>query len=448
VCTELLAMCTESMSLTNTELKKLNNKVYDKPFEVSDRDSISIRVSAKGKIAWQFRYRFNNKAERLTLGHYPNLSLDSVRKQVPSLQGLLFEGKNPKIVWKNKKNKNIQDAQFTITKLVEYWFESVAENKYKRSTYNNYRSTIDKWIINEPKKANQLKVKWVKKYLDIPFDDIRNGQWMDFFDWICKEGSEVTSGSVLKLLKTAVTWSLKRELISNNNLLLFKVNDVGSTPTVGERTPSPDEIARLWGEIERSRALPQTKTCLQLIIVFGGRNTAVRTAMWEHFDFSNNKWAIPAPKRKKENKRTGLEDGDNALQRPEIHPIPGKAKELLDKLALIYRKEGYVFPGEKTGKEISIHAVDRFCSRMSAKLFAEHGISKIKPHDFRRSISSILCEMDVKWLPITEKILGHKLKGTMAHYNKAEYLKQQLEAYELYWSVIEKSINKVLNEKK
>jgi hypothetical protein len=30
-------------------LKKYHNKVHDKPFEVSDRDSISIGVSAKGK---------------------------------------------------------------------------------------------------------------------------------------------------------------------------------------------------------------------------------------------------------------------------------------------------------------------------------------------------------------------------------------------------------------
>lgn len=436
------------MSLTNTELKKLYNKSYDKPFEVSDRDSISIRVSAKGKIAWQYRYRYNNKAERLTLGHYPNLSLDNVREKVPELKGLLFEGKNPKLVWKNKKNQKIKEAKFTLIKLVDHWFDSVAEDKFKGSTYNNYRSTIDKWIKNEPKKENQLNVKWVKKHLDIPFDDIRNSQWMDFFDWICKEGSEVTSGSVLKLLKTIVTWSSQRELISNKNLLLFKVNDVGSSPTIGERTPSTEEIARLWIEIERSKALPQTKICLQLIIVFGGRNTAIRKAMWHHFDFISNKWTIPAPKRKKETKRTGLEEGDIALQRPEIHPIPKKARELLDKLALIYRKEGYVFPGERTGNEISIHAIDRFCSRMSAKLFTEHGISKIKPHDFRRSISSILSEMDAKWLPITEKILGHRLKGTMVHYNKADYLEKQLEGFELYWSAIERSIGEVLNEEK
>ena len=48
------------MKLSHPILKKYHNKIHDKPFEVADRDSISIRVSAKGKIAWQFRLRLNN----------------------------------------------------------------------------------------------------------------------------------------------------------------------------------------------------------------------------------------------------------------------------------------------------------------------------------------------------------------------------------------------------
>lgn len=443
VCTYYLSLCTERMKISDSILKKYYNKLHDKPFELADRDSISARISAKGKIAWQYRFRFNNKAERLTLGHYPNLTLGEVRKLVPELKGLLFEGKNPKLVWNAKKQKNKDECKLTLIKLVEHWFDSVAKQEFKKSTYDNYLSTINKWIKNEPKNPKSLSQAWVKKHLNIPFEEIRNANWMDYFDWICKEGSPVTAGSVLKLLKTVVTWAAMREIIQNQKLLLFKVNDVGSTPMVGERTPTPNETAKLWLEIEKSRALPQTKICLQLIIIFGGRNTAIRTAMWSHFDFELNIWTIPAPKRKKETKRTGMEEGDDALQRPEKHPIPVKARQLLNQLSQIYGEKGFVFPGEGTGQEISIHAIDRFCSRMSAKLFAENGISKIKPHDFRRSITSTLCEIDPKWLPITDKILGHKLKGTMAHYNKADYINQQLEAYEMYWSILEKEINKV-----
>ncbi|MBA6339781.1 DUF4102 domain-containing protein [Colwellia sp. MB02u-10] len=68
------------MKLSHPILKKYHNKSHDKPFEVTDRDSISIRVSAKGKIAWQFRFSYNNKADCLRLGHYPNVSLRDARK--------------------------------------------------------------------------------------------------------------------------------------------------------------------------------------------------------------------------------------------------------------------------------------------------------------------------------------------------------------------------------
>ncbi|MFT6920216.1 MAG: hypothetical protein ACJA2G_002865 [Cognaticolwellia sp.] len=68
------------MKLSHPLLKKYHNKRHDKPFEVTDRDSISIRVSAKGKIAWQFRFHYNNKADRLILGHYPSVSLSDARK--------------------------------------------------------------------------------------------------------------------------------------------------------------------------------------------------------------------------------------------------------------------------------------------------------------------------------------------------------------------------------
>ena len=434
------------MSLTDSKLKKLLNKSYDKPFEVTDRDSLSIRVSAKGKIAWQYRFRFDGKADRVTLGHYPVLSLSKAREKVPELRAWLVEGKNPKLELNAKKNDSTRKSQFTLTKLALLWLEKVAEVEHKGTTFDNYDTTIKKWICNVPKR-DKLKIQWVKKNLDIPFDDITNGQWMNYFDWICTEGSSITSGSTLTLLKTIVGWGVKREYITNKNLLLFKVKDVGKAPKVGERTPTLHEIARMWLEVDKSKSLPQTKACIKLIVLFGGRNTAIRTAKWEHLNFEKMIWTIPVPKGKKEERRRGTHEDDNALQRPEIHPIPLKVKELLDELGDIYGREGYIFKGDVRNQAITTHAINRFCARMSTKLFTKYGISKIIPHDFRRSIESILSEIDVKWLPICEKILGHKLKGTMAHYNKADYIAQQLEAYEFYWSLIKKNIDYINNPK-
>ncbi len=420
------------------------NKTHDKPFVVTDRDSLSVRVSEKGKIAWQYRYRFNGKNDRVGLGRYPAISLSKARELVPELRQMLHEGKNPKIELKARKSKLMGRSETTLAVLCTSWLEKVSEKEHTEETYNNYDVTIRKWILNEPK-GKPLNDTWVRKNLNIPFDDITTHNWMAFFEWICHEQSRNTAGVVLKLLKTIITWGKKWDIISNTSLHLYKVKDVGDPPVIGERTPSLYEAAMMWLEIDKSKALPQTKICLKLIILLGARNSTVRNMKWEDLDLVNMIWSIPVPKGKKQASRRGAHEDDVSSQRPERHPIPSKAKELLEEISLIYGKTGYVFKGDSANnyKEITTHALNRFCARMSAKLFTEHQISKIVPHDFRRMLQTTLCEIDSKWLVITECMLGHKLKGTMKHYNKADYINEQLEAYELFWSKLKVEIEKI-----
>jgi len=437
----------------NKDLTKLPKKNYkdkvvthDKPIELADRDSLGVRISLKGKIVWQFRYRYLGKAQRLTLGSYPNLKIPDARDKLSELKGWLEEGKDPKQMLVARKNKNLEKARYTLINLASDWKETLSEDKLKVGTIDNYINVLDKWILNAPKR-DKLKVNWVIKKLYMPFDDIRGSDWMSYFSWICEEGSPIVAGSVLKLIKSIVKWGFSTDKITNQLILQYKVNDVGRASVPAERTPSAEEVAHMWLEIEKSRALPQTKLCMKLIIIFGGRNTAVRTMKWEHLDFKNLVWTIPLPKGKKEHRRRGAFDGDENVQRPEKHPIPEEARKLLLDFVRIYGNKGYVFKGGVANKPVTVHAVDRYCRRMTSNLFLTKSISQIIPHDFRRSLNSILCEIDVKWDPICEKILGHKLKGTKAHYNKADHLRQQLEAYELYWSIINKEIGKLVFEK-
>ena len=435
---------------SNKDLTKLINpktkKYYDKPIELADRDSLGVRISLKGKVVWQYRYRFLGKAQRLSLGSYPRFDVDDARKKLPELKEWLEDGNDPKQMVAARKNTNLIKSQYTLIQLASDWLEALDKDDYKSTTIENYTSVIDKWIFNKPKRQ-KLEIKWVIDNLNIPFDDIRGSLWMNYFEWICDEGSPIVAGSVLKLIKSMVKWGNRTERVSNLDILHYKVTDVGRASQPSERTPTAEEIAHMWLEIEKSKSLPQTKLCMKLIIIFGGRNTAVRTMKWEHLDFDKLIWTIPLPKRKKEHPRRGSFEGDVVTQRPEKHPIPEIAKTLLLGFMRIYGNKGYVFKGEVANKPITIHAVDRFCLRMSSKLFRDKQFSKIIPHDFRRSLNSILCEVDVKWDPICEKILGHKLRGTKAHYNKADYLSQQLEAYNLYWSLINQEIDKLVFEK-
>lgn len=83
------------MTLSNSKLKSLLNKSNDKRTELADRDGLGGRIKTNGTITFQYRYRFNNKPMRLTLGRFPDLTLSQARDKIPPMRQMLWEGKNP-----------------------------------------------------------------------------------------------------------------------------------------------------------------------------------------------------------------------------------------------------------------------------------------------------------------------------------------------------------------
>lgn len=81
------------MALSDLWLKPNNGKQRKKVEVVTDRDSLSVRISPKGKIVFQCRYRVNAQSKRMDIGAYPLLSLKDARIQVQSYKAELDQGK-------------------------------------------------------------------------------------------------------------------------------------------------------------------------------------------------------------------------------------------------------------------------------------------------------------------------------------------------------------------
>jgi hypothetical protein len=71
------------MAITDARLKANSGKRGDKIREKADRDGLGARVSLKGKIVFQIRYRYNGSAnaKQLDLGSYPAMSLKKARAE-------------------------------------------------------------------------------------------------------------------------------------------------------------------------------------------------------------------------------------------------------------------------------------------------------------------------------------------------------------------------------
>ena len=60
-------------------------------------------------------------------------------------------------------------------------------------------------------------------------------------------------------------------------------------------------------------------------------------------------------------------------------------------------------------------------------------------HDLRRTCRTLLAQQGTPG-HVAERCLNHKLKGVEAIYNKHDWLDEQLVAYELYWSLLEREL--------
>lgn len=59
--------------LTDTKLRSLKRK--DAVFRVADTNGLCIEVRPAGSKIWRYRYRYAGKANMLTIGEYPAVSL-------------------------------------------------------------------------------------------------------------------------------------------------------------------------------------------------------------------------------------------------------------------------------------------------------------------------------------------------------------------------------------
>ncbi len=77
------------MAITDTWLKANAGKPRDKLTEFADCDGLGVRITPKGKVVFQLRYRYDGQHSRADLGSYPGLGLKDARVQAERLRAQL-----------------------------------------------------------------------------------------------------------------------------------------------------------------------------------------------------------------------------------------------------------------------------------------------------------------------------------------------------------------------
>ena len=387
------------MSLTDSKLKSLLNKTNDKITVLADRDSMSVRISPKGKIVFQYRYRHKGKQKRYDIGTYPALSLAEARKVVPTLRDIAADGYDIKEYYAKDK---IDNCKPTLDQCIELFMEKYV-SRLRASTQSVYHYSFGKHA---------------KGKFKTPVEDITKPQWYAFFDEVEKNSTGYVAQTMIKQLKTCLRFCSDRGFINQHTLNDLATKSVGYNSQVKDRTPSISEIQQILSELERSQCLVSTKNTVKFIIYTGARCGEVREMELADIDFKNNLWTLPAEKSKTKIKI--------------VRPLaPQAIKVLKEQVGLFGEFSKYVFPSATYQNAISSQTINKFCRAVRARM----NLQSWTVHDFRRSVSTILVDEGVQPY-ITEKLLGHSLGGVFSIYNKSNFLNEQLAAYCKWESLI------------
>lgn len=401
------------MALTDTWLKANNGKARDKVQEVPDRDSMSVRISLKGKIVFQLRYRFAGKPHRLDIGTYPLMSLKEARNNVMRLRAMLDQGKNPKVEILVAKKKEVLSV--TLSELLEEWYNSSC--KQQKKNHVQIKRAFE----------NHLTPKLGK----FPVDRITIRDWLGVFESIAKNKPGAAK-NLLSSTKQMIKWALKRDIITTNSIGdILPKEDLNISMIPSKRFLSENELATFFECLKYSRLTNKNKIFLELCLIYGCRNGELRKAKKSHFDLENKIWVVPP-----ENHKTGY-TSDKSL----IRPIPKHAENLIIE-AMHLSDSPLLFTGANNSKEMTNASSTALPLSIIkwVKKFKNEDMTHWSLHDLRRTARTNFSRLSDR-KDIAEIMIGHSMPKIQETYDLYDYVKEQAEVYDLW---IEK-LNKIKN---
>jgi integrase len=303
------------MALSDAWLKANSNKTRQTLEEFVDRDGLGVRVTPKGKVVFQLRYRYDRQHKRVDLGSYPALNLKTARAEALRLKGQLEQGHDPRIVRALEKQAILKAD--SVESLFRQWYEAYCK-KNKKGHHDVLRS---------------FELHVFPRIGNLPADKITLHEWLDLLEKQAAARPGIAD-RILTNAKQMLKWGVKRRLIPSNPLVEISAReDLQIKKLAGSRSLSVEEVARVWRAIEHSRIATKNKLFLKLCLIYGCRNGELRASEKVHFDFNKNVWTIP-PTNHKLGKSTG---------KPLLRPITPETEKLIRQAMALSEESAFLF---------------------------------------------------------------------------------------------------------
>jgi integrase len=377
------------INISTRTLKSL--KPPDSGYEIYGDDEMrgfGVRITSAGAISFVLAYTVHGRERRLTIGRWPEFSVEAARREAIALREQISAGIDPLAEKQDHQHVELESGSFA--KFADQYMQLAATRK-RASSLRNDRQMLANIILP---RLGRFQVRAItKRDVELLHASLKDTPYR--------------ANRVLALISSMFSLAIGWKLATENPA--HKVQRF------------QEDKRETWLSIEQLKRL-QSALCnypdqtaadaIRLLIVTGSRESEVLTAEWPMFDFARAKWTKPSHHTKqKKIEHVSLSTAALAiLTRLRARKLPGQ----------------YLFPGVKGGPRTTIRRPWMQVLREAGLAEGHqvpgkrrHAITIWKPlvriHDLRHTFASYLVSSGQS-LHIVGKLLGHTQAATTMRY--------------------------------
>jgi len=382
------------MALSDTAVR--GAKAREKVYRLADSQGLCLEVKPTGSKLWRFRYRFQGKANMLSLGAYPEVGLRDARDRRDHARKLLAQGLDPSTAKKEERAQaEAQAAEEAAT------FEAIAREWHSRQSNVWSRDHAERILLRLEKHA-------FPAFGATPLAKLRAPDILPALRDIEARGHHETAKRLRQYIEAIYAYAVATGQADRN-----VGADLRGALTPGKVTnrpaiTEPRAVGALLRAIETYEASPIVRCALRLAPLLFVRPGELRQMEWAELERDapdGPRWVIPLAKMK-------------MRRQDHIVPLSRQALAILEELRPLTGHGRFVFPNGRTPDRcMSDMAMNAALRGMGYDTPTEHCA-----HGFRAMASTMMHEMG--WdSDLVELQLAHAPRNKVkAVYNRATRL--------------------------
>lgn len=281
-------LTSDSFARSLSAVKVRNAKPGADTDMLADGGGLLLAISPAGSRVWRYRFRLAGKQQTLTIGSYPEISLETARVAHRAARWLVERGEAP-LTFVEREISRIEAEQAalamgTFNKVADEWIK-VTDTALAPRTRKHRKAMVDKYIV--PKLDGK------------PIDTVTRKELAALLSELDAEKPE-TAKHVRGYLKQIFEFAMDRELVQGSPIppakILVKNNSRRVTPRKALPLHRMGEFIRAINDAPDSD--PLTKLAFKLLILSWSRTSEIVGARWSEFDLQRGIWVVPAERMK------------------------------------------------------------------------------------------------------------------------------------------------------